>query len=95
MKLIVNTPSTVKITPKKALTKERKKPFVFTSIYIKSDDPQHIAQTWESRPVYNPTEDDLTIQAQRFLTETGDYHPYLEGFDIDKKAGTISIGMGS
>ena len=95
MKLIINTPSSVSITPKKALTEQRKKPFVFTSIYIEHDDRQNIVQTWESRPVYNPTEGDLAIQAQRFLTETGDWHPYLEGFDIDKKAATISIGMGS
>ncbi len=95
MKLIVNTISSMKLSPTLLLTEKRKKPFVFTSIYTERDDPDNTVQTWESRPVRNPTEGDLATQAQKFLTETADRHVYLEGIDIDKKAGTISMGMGS
>lgn len=93
-KLIINTISSEKITPNKQMGKGG---FVFTAGYIDRDDqgPNYKWLTWESKRVHNPTEGDMAKQAQKFLTETDNYHPYLEGYDIDREKKTIHMGFGS
>ena len=94
MKLIINTISSEKITPKKKMAEGD---YVFTAGYIDRDDhgPNYTWLTWESRSVHNPTEGDMATQAQKFLTDTDNWHPYLEGYDIDQEARTIHMGFGS
>jgi len=92
MKLIINTISSEKITPKKRMAEGE---YTFTTGYIDRDDPDYVWLEWESRPVTNPTEGDMATQAQKFLSDTGDYHPYLEGYDINREQKTIHMGFGS
>ena len=92
MKLIINTISSEKITPKKQMAEGE---YIFTAGHIDRDDPDYAWLTWESRPVTNPTEGDMATQAQKFLSDTGDYHPYLEGYDINRDQKTIHMGFGS
>jgi len=94
MKLIINTISSEKITPKKQMAEGE---YVFTVGYIDRDDkgPDYTWLTWESRTVMNPTEGDMAKQAQKFLSDTEDFHPYLEGYDIDHNQKTIHLGFGS
>jgi len=75
-KLIVDTISSVHITPGKLI---RKGKFKFSGIYLDQCDE---ARTWKSKVFKNPTEADLKKEAQRFLTETGDWHAYLEDFTV-------------
>ena len=91
-KLIINTISSEKITPKKQMAKGK---YVFTADYININDPHLTLNTWESRLVTNPTEGNMATQAQKFLSDTGDYHPYLEGYDINRDQKTIHMEFGS
>ena len=92
MKLIINTISSEKITPKKRMAEGE---YVFTAGYIDRDDPKLTWNIWEGRKVTNPTEGDMATQAQKFLRETGDRHPYLEGYGINRDQKTIHMGFGS
>ena len=101
MKLIINTPSSEKITPGKKMAKGD---YVFAADYLSRPSPgmetggqynPGIEMTWESRVVHNPDEGDMATQAQKFLSDTGDWHPYLEGYDIDSEKRTIHMGFGS
>ena len=91
-KLIINTISSEKITPKKQMAEGD---FTFTAGYIDRDGYKTPWRIWKGYSVRNPTEGDMAKQAQKFLNETGDWHPYLEGYEIDQEARTIHMGFGS
>lgn len=68
----------------------------FTTDYIDLDSgPNYDFLNWDSKPVRNPTEGDMAKQAQKFLTETDDYHPYLEGYEVDQDSHEIHMQFGS
>ena len=94
MKLIINTPSSEKITPNARMC-----PGVWTFIaeYINLDEPGYIFNfiDWVSEAVNNPTEGDMAKQAQKFLTQTGDWHQYLEGYSLDHAKHEIYMEFGS
>lgn len=94
MKLIVNTISSEQITKSKQITKGW---WTFTTEYIDRNDygPKYSFLNWDSKPVKDPTEGDMAQQAQKFLTETGDYHPYLEGYRVNDASHEIYMEFGS
>lgn len=92
-KLIVNTISSMKLSPKKQIAKGK---FKFTAHYIPRDAPNLKILKWVSkRFITNPTESSLAKQAQKFLSETGDWHAYLEGIEIKKASREIHMLLGS
>lgn len=91
MKLIFNTPSSMKIKPSKLI---RKGLWQFSAIFCEMDGNTPRIFQWFSVLVDNPTQGHLLKQARKFIA-FDDSHPYLEGIEIRGKKREIHMQFGS
>ena len=91
-KLIVNTPSSMEITPSKPI---RKGKWQFSAIFCELDgNKPRIFQWLSDEIVLDPTEGHLLKAARKFM-KYDDSHPYLEGIDIRPETREIHMQFGS